>query len=89
MKSNNFYINGNYLNRNDILCTVNQMRLPLLRSRAQAKPLFWTATTISFLVPLTYVVSIIGASPKSASGVGPEGGQLGVEGLVQAKNHTS
>ena len=67
------------------------MRLPLFRSKAHAKPLFWTATTISFLVRFMYMVNIIGASPKSISGLSPRGGQsgLGVEVSLHAKIDTS
>ncbi|KAL8172364.1 LOW QUALITY PROTEIN: hypothetical protein V2J09_024168 [Rumex salicifolius] len=63
--------------------TVDHMISPVSRSRAQAKPLFWVATAISLAVPLTTAVTSNGASPKSASGLGP-GGQLGVEGSLQA-----
>ena len=79
-------------NYNDIIktVTVDQMRLPLSRCKAQAKPLFCTATTVSCFVPFTSIVSIIGASPKSASGLGP-GGQLilGIDKLRHETNHTS
>ncbi|XXG73440.1 hypothetical protein AAC387_Pa07g2357 [Persea americana] len=51
-------------------------------------PLFCTATATSLLVPLATIEINMGASPKSASGLGTYG-QLAVLGTLHARNHAS